>query len=67
MIKYATRHGTITAIEAEGEMGVVCWHESWEAAHDFIIVQAESDCASLRLQLGKAEGRLAEIRGMKRP
>ena len=40
------------------------WHDSWEAAHAFLISAAERDVCSLRERLEQAKGKLGQIKGM---
>lgn len=41
------------------------WHDSWEAAHAFLVARAERDVENLRMRLEQAKGKLGQIRGMK--
>lgn len=41
------------------------WHDTWEAAHSFLIAEAERDVASLRMRLEQAKGKLGNIKGMR--
>lgn len=41
------------------------WHDTWEAAHAFLIAKAEEKVDSLRLQLEQAKVTLGQIKGMK--
>lgn len=41
------------------------WHDSWDAAHAFLVENAERDVESLRMRLEQAKGKLGQIRGMK--
>lgn len=41
------------------------WHDTWEAAHAFLITNAERDVESLRMRLEQAKGKLGQIKGMK--
>jgi hypothetical protein len=41
------------------------WHDSWEAAHAFLVAHAERDVESLRMRLEQAKGKAGQIRGMK--
>lgn len=43
------------------------WHDSWDAAHAFLVAQAERNVEALRMNLAQAKGRLGQIRGMKPP
>lgn len=43
------------------------WHDSWDAAHAFLVANAERDVESLRMRLEQAKGRVGQIRGMKPP
>lgn len=43
------------------------WHDTWEAAHAHLIAEAQRKVDSLRVQLGSAQGKLGQIKGMKPP
>ena len=43
----------------------VNWHDSWEAAHAFIVAKEEKEIESLRSRLERAKGKLGQIKGMK--
>ena len=43
------------------------WHDSWEAAHAFIVAKEEKEIESLRSRLERAKGKLGQIKGMKPP
>lgn len=40
------------------------WHDTWEAAHAFLIAEATREVESLRMRLEKAKGKLGQIKGM---
>lgn len=40
------------------------WHDTWNAAHEFLIANAERDVETLRMRLEQAKGKLWQIRGM---
>ncbi len=40
------------------------WHDTWEAAHAFLVANAQRDIDSLRKQLERANGKLGQIKGM---
>lgn len=40
------------------------WHDTWEAAHAFLVAKAERDVETLRVRLEKAMGTLEQIKGM---
>lgn len=41
------------------------WHDTWEAAHAFLIAEAERNVISLRTRLEQAKGKLGRVKGMK--
>lgn len=41
------------------------WHDTWSAAHAFLIAKAEREVETLRMQLEQAKGKLGQIKGMK--
>lgn len=41
------------------------WHDTWEEAHVFLVSDAQAKIYSLRTQLDQANGKLAQIKGMK--
>ena len=43
------------------------WHDTWEAAHAFLIAEAQRDIEELRIRLEGANGRLGQIKGMNPP
>ena len=43
------------------------WHDSWDDAHAYLVAKAQADVDSLRLQLARANGKLGNIKGMKKP
>lgn len=45
----------------------VCYHDSWESAHAYLITQAEGVVSSARRSLEIAYGKLGNIKGMKKP
>lgn len=52
----------------ENKVSEYCrWHDTWEAAHAFLVAKAEKDVESLRMRLEQAKGKLGQIRGMKAP
>ena len=40
------------------------WHDTWEAAHAFLVAGAEREVESLRMRLEKAKGKLEQIKGL---
>jgi hypothetical protein len=40
------------------------WHDSWDAAHAFLIANSEKNVASARVKLERAKGELGQIKGM---
>ena len=41
------------------------WHDTWEAAHAFLVAKAERDVSSLRMRLEQAKGKLGQIKAMR--
>ena len=41
------------------------WHDSWDAAHAFLVANAERDVESLCMRLEQSKGRVGQIKGMK--
>ncbi|OHD28242.1 MAG: hypothetical protein A2Y38_25295 [Spirochaetes bacterium GWB1_59_5] len=42
-------------------------HDTWEAAHEFLIKKGEHHVERLRMELESAKSQLVNIRGMKNP
>lgn len=40
------------------------WHDTWEAAHAFLVANAEREVETLRMRLEQAKGKLGQIKGM---
>ena len=57
----------LTARRQNKRSGHTNWHDTWEDAHTFLVTEAEREVNALRLRLEHAEGRLDQIKGMKRP
>ena len=43
------------------------YHDTWEAAHAFLMERETANVESLRMQLEQAKGRLGTVKGMKCP
>ena len=41
------------------------YHDTWQAAHEYLVQKAEAKVASARLQLERLSGALGNIKGMK--
>ena len=41
------------------------WHDTWEAAHAFLVAEAEDDMEGLRKRLERASEKLIQIKTMK--
>ena len=81
MIKYRTVLSKIEAIEIKRETDkqVVLlngsrenkasswgnWHDTWGAAHAFLVADAERDVEMKKVRLEQAKGKLGHIKGMK--
>lgn len=42
-------------------------HDSWDAAHAFLMERAEAKLANARTQLASAQGAYGNVKGMKKP
>lgn len=47
--------------------GWYSWHESWDAAKEHLVNEAQDNVDSLRIQLERAKGELGNRKGMKAP
>lgn len=82
MIKYRTHWNEIKAIEVAGETTTQIitqqgrrerkraswtnWHDTWEAAHAFLVGNAEKVVARLQKELENAQQKLEQIKAMKK-
>jgi hypothetical protein len=43
------------------------YHTTWEAAHCYLMIEADKRVKSLRMKLEQAKGTMGNIKGMKKP
>jgi hypothetical protein len=43
------------------------WHDSWEDAHRFLVIEAKQQVTEMQVSLGCAKGSLGLIEDMRRP
>lgn len=43
------------------------YHDTWEAARDFLLKQAEAEVTQARRQLERANGKLGNVKGLRKP
>ena len=56
------------SLRRENKSGTVAyWHDTWDAAHEFLMAEANNKIKRIRRELELANSLLGGIKGMKRP
>ena len=69
MVFFMESRGTRGQVESRSmkDSGREKWHETWEAAHAYLMERAEQNVLAARRALQQAQDKLGNVKGMKKP